>query len=163
MTICCWTGCEVKDEFNLVSELVQHISKCHLDNLNNENICLWANCERFNQSFHNRFSLNAHMRRHTGEKPFVCLHCKKAFSRSDALSKHLKSHTENITATIDENLAPNESFGPIEYILKNLLLENMSLKRKLYFNDLKRKRIQAYSLMLVESIKNVTDRSKSNS
>lgn len=32
------------------------------------------------------------MRTHTGEKKFHCSHCTKSFSRSDHLSKHVKTH-----------------------------------------------------------------------
>lgn len=143
-------------------ELVQHISDIHLDSSNADNLCLWADCERFGQPFHNRSSLNAHIRRHTGEKPFICSHCQKSFSRSDALSKHVKSHIDSDAAIISENLALNDSFGPVDYILKHVLMENMSLKRKLYFNDLKKRRLIAHKLLLLDSIEKRSNSPKSN-
>lgn len=143
---------------------MEHISNVHLEpSANINNLCLWTGCDRYDQPFHNRSSLTAHMRRHTGDKPFVCSQCQKSFSRSDALSKHFKSHTENLAPTKFSELALNEQYGPVDYILKNLLMENLSLKRKLYFNDLKKKRLQAYKIMLIESIKERLKSPKSNS
>uniref|UniRef100_A0A0K2V638 Putative LOC100901904 [Metaseiulus occidentalis] n=1 Tax=Lepeophtheirus salmonis TaxID=72036 RepID=A0A0K2V638_LEPSM len=36
--------------------------------------------------------LTRHNRKHTGDKPFQCRHCERAFSRSDHLTLHMKRH-----------------------------------------------------------------------
>ena len=40
--------------------------------------------------------LSRHTRKHTGDKPFQCKLCERAFSRSDHLSLHMKRHMEMI-------------------------------------------------------------------
>ena len=39
--------------------------------------------------------LQRHRRTHTGEKKFICKECSKRFMRSDHLSKHVKTHLKN--------------------------------------------------------------------
>ncbi|TKS70629.1 Transcription factor [Collichthys lucidus] len=43
--------------------------------------------------------LQRHKRTHTGEKRFVCSECPKRFMRSDHLSKHIKTHLNKKTAS----------------------------------------------------------------
>ena len=44
-------------------------------------------------TFKKNVNLNAHRRIHTGEKPFVCLDCRKKFINSNHLNVHRRIHT----------------------------------------------------------------------
>ncbi|CAN9511825.1 unnamed protein product [Ophioblennius macclurei] len=56
--------------------------------------------------------LQRHKRTHTGEKRFVCTECPKRFMRSDHLSKHIKTHLNKKVAAIPVNNASTDAGSP---------------------------------------------------
>ena len=51
--------------------------------------CHFASCQ---WHFARSDELTRHIRKHTGAKPFHCLHCSRTFARSDHLALHAKRH-----------------------------------------------------------------------
>lgn len=86
---CRWEGCS-GPEYPNVDALVDHVNANHMEG---DWACMWQDCSRLGVPQSSRTTLAAHVRSHTGERPFYCVvpECLKSFSRSDAVLKHIKT------------------------------------------------------------------------
>jgi len=113
VTTCAWEGCHAGEMENM-DKLVEHIHNDHIEGKQKKYTCEWVGCNRKSMPHASGYALKAHMRSHTREKPFYCYlpgssipgsrasrlsfsanimtqECDRAFTRSDALAKHMRT------------------------------------------------------------------------
>lgn len=50
-------------------------------------------CTHCDKSFTHKGDLNKHLRKHTGEQPFVCSTCDRRFAHTSNLARHMRLHS----------------------------------------------------------------------
>ncbi|KAM0332212.1 hypothetical protein ACHAQA_002487 [Verticillium albo-atrum] len=113
ITHCAWDGCDAGD-FGNMDKLVEHIHNDHIESRQKKYTCEWIGCNRKSMAHASGYALKAHMRSHTREKPFYCYlpECDRAFTRSDALAKHMRTVHETEALRPSDPVPKSMQSGP---------------------------------------------------
>ncbi|KAM7195088.1 hypothetical protein V8F20_007638 [Naviculisporaceae sp. PSN 640] len=113
VTVCAWEGCKAGDLKNM-DRLVEHIHNDHIEGRQKKYTCEWIGCQRKSMAHASGYALKAHMRSHTREKPFYCYlpECDRAFTRSDALAKHMRTVHETEALRPSDPVPKSMQSGP---------------------------------------------------
>ncbi|KAK2799297.1 hypothetical protein FQN51_006974 [Onygenales sp. PD_10] len=113
VTVCQWEGCDAND-LGHMDALVKHIHRDHIGFRQKKYLCEWSDCTRKGQTHASGYALRAHMRSHTKEKPFFCTlpECDRSFTRSDALTKHIRTVHEEALRISDHTAKGASTTAP---------------------------------------------------
>ena len=91
-----WSLMPCQQVFGGVTELAQHVTAAHVrKEAPKTYFCCWYKCSRKGRPFKEKAKLIAHIRTHTGEKPFTCTYwnCGMTFGRAENFAIHRRTHT----------------------------------------------------------------------
>lgn len=159
--VCCWEACG--SIFADPTLLGKHLEDVHFEKAPDGFTCKWDSCERGPLPLPTKAAITAHVRIHTGEKPYSCPQCGKTFSRSDALSKHNKVH-RNALVKEDESVAnpsslmvsevddEKDTIKHLEYVLQKFKEQRNLLRLELRQNQVKIRRFKALRYLLLDKL-----------
>ncbi|KAM3185191.1 hypothetical protein ACTXT7_006854 [Hymenolepis weldensis] len=95
-------------------------------------------CSVCDKPFNCRSALKIHFRKHTGEKPYICVCCKKSFSQNGTLKRHyatckvaksLAHNEESLNTVPSVNSSGLMSMPPLPHIQRNIPTAKQNLLR----------------------------------
>ncbi|XP_039278672.1 zinc finger protein 341 [Nilaparvata lugens] len=94
------TNDDILDEYTNIGSTDDSVQTCNLPTVTSENVTVATpdgksndlKCVYCVKSFKCNYDLQQHVRSHTGEKPFQCVICGRAFSQKSAVKKHMATH-----------------------------------------------------------------------
>lgn len=138
-------NCEWKDCTESIGDDVKVHMLCHIEKEESLS-CLWKDCPRYGEPQTSKHTLLAHVRRHTGERPFECHICGKDYTRGDPLKKHLARH--EVVEKKNEDL-----LSKIEY-LSSLLVDHRRESLRIINNmELVKHNIEVISNEIISTVK----------